>query len=208
MKTIITTLTSFLIFLSSSALAENKLQLGEGVNLIAVNGQEVNTEGLFNRQNLFPLPDGAVQLLVTYTAEIKKGSDTELETSQPNVLTFEVQQQTLTLSAPRIKSENDLEAFNKQKNWILTQAGNKAVAFKAAQLPVSGFLLAVDYEDALRKFNNSGNEAAIVPSVEHLAPTVRADANATEQEVIYRMLKQWYDLASPATQKRFLESVK
>ncbi|MGI1668732.1 MAG: DUF2057 domain-containing protein [Neptuniibacter sp.] len=208
MKTIITTLTSFLIFLSSSALAENKLQLGEGVNLIAVNGQEVNTEGLFNRQNLFPIPDGAVQLLVTYTAEIKKGSDTELETSQPNVLTFEVQQQTLSLSAPRIKSENDLEAFNKQKNWILTQAGNKAVAFKAAQLPVSGFLLAVDYEDALRKFNNSGNEAAIVPSVEHLTPTVRADANATEQEVIYRMLKQWYDLASPATQKRFLESVK
>lgn len=208
MKTIITTLTSFLIFLSSSALAENKLQLGEGVNLIAVNGQEVNTEGLFNRQNLFPIPDGAVQLLVTYTAEIKKGSDTELETSQPNVLTFEVQQQTLSLSAPRIKSENDLETFNKQKNWILTQAGNKAVAFKAAQLPVSGFLLAVDYEDALRKFNNSGNEAAIVPSVEHLTPTVRADANATEQEVIYRMLKQWYDLASPATQKRFLESVK
>ncbi len=208
MKTIITTLTSFLIFLSSSALAEHKLQLGEGVNLIAVNGQEVNTEGLFNRQNLFPIPDGAVQLLVTYTAEIKKGSDTELETSHTNVLTFEVQQQTLSLSAPRIKSENDLEAFNKQKNWILTQAGNKAVAFKAAQLPVSGFLLSVDYEDALRKFNNSGNEAAIVPSVEHLTPTVRADANATEQEVIYRMLKQWYDLASPATQKRFLESVK
>lgn len=208
MKIIITTLISTLFFLSSTVSAESSLQLGEGVNLIAVNGKEVNSEGLFNRQNQFTLADGDVQLLVSYTAEVKKGNETELETSHPNILTFNAQQQKLTLSAPRIRSASNLEDFNKQKNWLLVQADKQPVDFKAAQLPVSGFMLSVDYENELRKFNQSGNDAAINFNTEKLTPPVNVDASTTEQEVIYRMLKQWYDLASPATQKRFLESVK
>jgi len=208
MKIIITTLISTLFFLSSTVSAESSLQLGEGVNLIAVNGKEVNSEGLFNRQNQFTLADGDVQLLVSYTAEVKKGNETELETSHPNILTFNAQQQKLTLSAPRIRSASNLEDFNKQKNWLLVQADKQPVDFKAAQLPVSGFMLSVDYENELRKFNQSGNDAAINVNTEKLTPQVNVDASTTEQEVIYRMLKQWYDLASPATQKRFLESVK
>ncbi|MGH1430597.1 MAG: YccT family protein [Neptuniibacter sp.] len=208
MKIIITTLISTLFFLSSTVSAESSLQLGEGVNLIAVNGKEVNSEGLFNRQNQFTLADGDVQLLVSYTAEVKKGNETELETSHPNILTFNAQQQKLTLSAPRIRSASNLENFNKQKNWLLVQADKQPVDFKAAQLPVSGFMLSVDYENELRKFNQSGNDAAINVNTEKLTPQVNVDASTTEQEVIYRMLKQWYDLASPATQKRFLESVK
>lgn len=208
MKIIITTLISTLFILSSTVSAESSLQLGEGVNLIAVNGKEVNSEGLFNRQNQFTLADGDVQLLVSYTAEVKKGNETELETSHPNILTFNAQQQKLTLSAPRIRSASNLEDFNKQKNWLLVQADKQPVDFKAAQLPVSGFMLSVDYENELRKFNQSGNDAAINVNTEKLTPQVNLDASTTEQEVIYRMLKQWYDLASPATQKRFLESVK
>lgn len=208
MKIIITTILSSLFFLSSAAFAENTLQLDEGVNLLAVNGKEVDTEGLFNRQNKFPLPDGSVQLLVSYTAEIKKGSDTELETSHPNVLTFTAQQQQLSLSAPKIKSEGDLSDFNKQKNWVLLQSNNQPLEFKASKLPISGFMLAVDYENELRKFNQSGDAAAVKVNTEKLTPQITVNADTTEQEVIYRMLKQWYDLASPETQKRFLNSVK
>ena len=208
MKIIITTILSSLFFLSSAAFAENTLQLDEGVNLLAVNGKEVNTEGLFNRQNKFPIPDGSVQLLVSYTAEIEKGSDSELETSHPNVLTFTAKQQQLSLSAPKIKSEGDLTKFNKQKNWVLLQSNNQPLEFKAAKLPVGGFMLAVDYENELRKFNQSGDAAAVKVNTEKLTPQITVDADTTEQEVIYRMLKQWYDLASPETQKRFLNSVK
>lgn len=208
MKIIITTILSSLFFLSSTTFAENTLQLGEGVNLLAVNGKEVDTEGLFNRQNKFPLSDGSVQLLVSYTAEIKKGSDTELETSHPNVLTFTTKQQQLSLSAPKITSEGDLTDFNKQKNWVLLQSNNQPLNFKAAKLPIRGFMMAVDYENELRKFNQSGDAAAVQVSTKKLTPQITVDAGTTEQEVIYRMLKQWYDLANSETQKRFLNSVK
>ncbi|WP_415901751.1 DUF2057 family protein [Neptuniibacter sp. QD29_5] len=71
-KILLPTLTAISLIASNYTYADNTLLLEEGVNLIAVNGSEVNSEKLFNGSNNYKLPNGSNQILVNYTAEVKK----------------------------------------------------------------------------------------------------------------------------------------
>lgn len=190
------------------AYADNMLHLSEGISLLAINGKTENVDkGLFNKQSRFSLPKGENQILITLTSEIKKGSDIELETSDPAVITFTVTNQTLTLAAPKILTENAMNTFNKELNWTLTNSDGENVVFKTELLPFKGFRLGIDYNEELKKFNRSKKTAAI--NLNHnLLPIEPGDPAATEQAVILKMLKHWYYIATPETQSRFLQELK
>lgn len=190
------------------AYADNMLHLSEGISLLAINGKTENVDkGLFNKQSRFSLPKGENQILITLTSEIKKGSDIELETSDPAVITFTVTNQTLTLAAPKILTENAMDTFNRELNWTLTNSDGENVVFKTELLPLKGFRLGIDYNEELKKFNRSKKPAAI--NLNHnLLPIDSGDPAATEQAVILKMLKHWYNIATPETQSRFLQELK
>ena len=131
---------------ASFSYADIRLSLGEGVNLIAVNGQEVNSEKLFSGVTEINLPEGKNQILVNYTAEIKQGRDSELESTNPSVILFETKKD-LTVSAPKnINTANKVKAFEKELNWNLISANGTPISFKAALLVKSGMQLSRDYE--------------------------------------------------------------
>lgn len=202
MKKIFTGLATLSFILASISLhAANSLSLGEGVSLIAVNGKEMSTGSLLKGTSSIELPNGSNQLLVNYTAEIKRGNDYELEQTAPTVISFSSANQIIELKAPKITTERDLERFNKKQNWIIT-ADQKALAFKAEYLPLNGFRIGVNYERELADFNQNSGVNSPTPDTQMI--DLGGD---NEQKLILQMLHHWYKLASPQSRNLFLKSI-
>ena len=207
MKKLPFTFITIALFSTGLVHADIELNLSEGVSLLAINGKVANENNLFNKQSNYKIPDGENQILITYTVEIKKGSEDELETSHPAVITFQAKGQTLALTTPDISSENAMKEFNHDLNWVLTQGDGQNVEFQTALLPLKGFRLGVDYSEELEKFNRSSNLAAIAPK-NNLLPVGTESSTNTEQAIILKMLKHWYNIASPETQNQFIQELR
>ncbi|WP_415893926.1 DUF2057 family protein [Neptuniibacter sp. PT8_73] len=181
-------------------MADNQLLLGEGIKVHAINGSE-KISSFFTKNRSLNLPDGNNQLLVSYTAEIKNGSDYELEQSHPSVLLFSAKKQSLTLKTPEIKTTRQLEHFNRELNWKLENA-QKPIHFKAALLPLKGFRLGIDFERELADFNRSNNNASQPVSIIETPSVVKGD-KVTDEQMKLILLKSLYQQASPETQEAF-----
>lgn len=198
-----------MVLASSSLFAASQLTLTEGVNLLVINGEKFQSEGSFlNRSNSIALQEGENQLLISFTAEIKKGSETELESSDPVVVSFKVDNQNVSFDAPEIKSQSHMRSFNQKQNWILKDSKQNVIELSVTLLPLKGFRIGVDYEREMERYNRKNNINVANNLSNKIAPAVVVDADATEQAVILKMLQNWYQLASPETQQQFLQSIK
>lgn len=197
--------------LSSQVFAEVKLNLGEGIRLIAVNGEEINKDSFFSDSSNITLQDGTHQILVNYTAEIKPGDDSELEITQPSVILFNASATELVLTAPPMKSLRDVEDFEKKLNWSLINKNGKPVDFKANLLIKEGFQFSRDYEDELEDFNMSSAESAL-PKTKILSPaevrnTDRKNQAQNNNNMAMDMLIYWYNQADEKTRRSFKELI-
>ncbi|ERS82674.1 hypothetical protein Q672_05640 [Marinobacter sp. EVN1] len=181
------------------ALAEVQLTLGACVNVQAVQGSE-QTAG--SGQSL-TLADGTQQLVVECTTEI--GREEVLETSDTFVVRFEAADTALTLSAPEIESRNQMDAFNQQGNWQLTDRQGREVALTADVLEKEGFQLVRDYARELAAYNRSGAEAAVAaPGLITNQDGLLLDSHVDpDQEMVSRMLRYWYLKADEQTRKEW-----
>ncbi|MFY0677666.1 MAG: DUF2057 domain-containing protein [Neptuniibacter sp.] len=199
--------------ISFNSYAEVKLEVGEGVNLLAVNGEEVESDSLFASKTSARLPNGTNQILVNYTAEIKPGDDSELEVTKPSVILFKTDASELYLSAPKMKTVRDVENFEKSLNWNLRDQNGNPISFKAALLIKEGFQLSRDYEDELEEFNMSNANAAL-PKTRIISPAeVKHARNAQHSQVTENknmamdMLIYWYNQADEKTRRSFKELI-
>lgn len=209
------TTASLILFLSTllsiSAYAETRLELGEGIRLIAVNGEEINADSLFSGTTYTKLKPGLNQVVVNYTAEIKPGDDSELEVTQPSVLLFKTNTSVINLIAPKMKSLADVEKFEKNLNWTLIDQNGKAIPFKVSLLVKKGFQLSRDYEDELEEFNMSNANAAL-PKTRILSPQEVKTTNKQSQvmenkNMAMEMLIYWYNQADEKTRRSFKELI-
>jgi hypothetical protein len=195
------------VLIPSLGHAEKILKLGEGVNLFAINGKEISKEsGFFSVKDELPLPDDAInQILVSYTADIKRGNSYDLEQSDLFVIKFSAPEQQLTINAPEISSTYQLDAFNKEMNWSLKASDDTPITYDVAPLPIKGFRLGVDYERELKKFNQTSATAATLSTDERELPFSTRVTNAPEaqQAFILENLQHWYKLATPDTREKF-----
>ena len=200
-------------FFSLNAFAEVRLELGEGINLLAVNGEEIGSDSFFAGKTSALLPEGTNQILVNYTAEIKPGDDSELESTQASVILFKADANGVYLSAPKMKSVRDVEDFNKNLNWNLVDQNGNKIAYKAALLIKKGFQLSRDYEDELEEFNMSNADAAL-PKTRIISPaevkhTRKAQQNQVKENknMAMEMLIYWYNQADEKTRRSFKELI-
>lgn len=211
-KILLPTLTAISFIASNISYADNILLLEEGVNLIAVNGSEVNSDKLFNGSNNYKLLNGSNQILVNYTAEVKKGGDFEIEQSKAFVLLFESNNSQITLAAPTIERIKDLEKFEQNKNWILKNSAGNSIPYKVNIIEKGGFQLSRDFEEELEKFNQS-NATASLPKSQIILPN-NTNNKPTKNNVIKKenmameMLIYWYNQADLNTRKSFKELIK
>ena len=195
--------------------AGNVLNLSEGVNLIAANGKEVNSDSFFNSATSYPLPNGLNQILVNYTAEIKNGSDHEIENTNAFVLLFKSNDSEITLTAPSIKKLSDINKFEEKKNWILIENNGAKINFKASTIKKVGFQLSRNYESEIEDFNQS-NAAAALPKKDifnsaqlkkESSENTNNNNSKAKENMPAQMLIFWYNQADEATRKSFKELI-
>jgi len=186
-------------------MADNQLNLGEGITVHAINGSE-KVSSFFTSNRSLNIPDGENQLLISYTAEIKNGSDYELEQTHPSVILFNSEKELLTLKAPEIKTTRQLEHFNRELNWKLKN-DKQLIPFKAQLLPLKGFRLGIDFERELADFNRSNNGASQHITAIETPAALKAD-KITDEQMKLILLKSLYQQASPETQNAFKRFIK
>jgi uncharacterized protein YccT (UPF0319 family) len=205
-----------LILLPSYAFSDNTLNLGDGVNLIAINGKKADSGSFLNNRTGYKLPNGINQIMVNYTAEIKRSGEYELEHSKSFVLLFEQHDKSLKISAPEIKKLTDIKEFEQKSNWALTTSSGKKVDFKAAIIEKNGFQFGRDYERELEIFNKSNNPASL-PKQQVFTPTDIKPINSNtankpgdinKENMPAKMLIFWYNQADQETRKSFKELIK
>ncbi len=198
-----------LSFITNSVFAQNQLVLTQGVNLHLVNGKEFKPDGtLLNRSNIVYLNEGTNQLVVSYTAEVKNGSDYELETSNPMIISFTLNNQAGKFNLPVIKTESDMRRFSHSQNWSLRDSNKKNIPLDLVPLPLKGFRIGVDYEREIERYNRKNNIVSADKITESIIPLETVSVESTEQAVILKMLEHWYRIASPKTQQQFLDAIK
>lgn len=193
------------LFYPQLSMAKNTIVFGEGVKLIALNGEEVEGKDLFSNLSEIKTENGLNQLVIKYTAEIKKGSDTELEDSQAFVILFKSDNQILNIEAPEINKLSQFEAFHKNMNWQVYNAKNEKIDYKVSILEHDGFQISRNYERELKEFNYSGAEAAVVSEIKlpsHNNETKRSSVLGGD-DLALKMLLYWYGEADPETRKKF-----
>lgn len=180
-------------------LAEVQLTLGPCVNVQAVQGSEQTASA----GQALTLADGTTQMVVECSTEI--GREETLETSDAFVLRFDAENAGLTLSAPEIDTRTEMDSFNQQGDWQLTDSQGQPVAFTADVLKKEGFQLVRDYARELAAYNRSGAAAAVaapglITNQERLLLDSHVDP---DQEMVSRMLRYWYLKADEQTRKEW-----
>jgi len=182
--------------LPSLVWSEVRLNPGPCVSVLALDGAAIDTS------EPLTLTNGRHQLVVDCTVEVGRGSDEGMPaTSNAFVLLFQADDTQLTLQAPQISSNRELEMFNQVGNWQLTAADEQPVDFAVDVLEKEGFQLARDYEQELEVFNHSESPAALAPKLtgaelelmkkeEEWPPTT--SAGTPDQEMVSQMLRYWY----------------
>lgn len=189
--------------LMSTAQADVRLQLGNGVNLHAIDGEAWEGPGMFESKSPIILENGTHQIVVDVTAELGRNrDDSVIESSDSFVLLFQADNRELMLSVPEIESRSQLEDFNDEPSWNLRDAEGKRIDFKRDVLKKTGFQLVRDYEAELAEFNREGiSEAALMSrrdargSFAPSSPSMSASEVAEGQEgqeVVRQMLRYWY----------------
>jgi uncharacterized protein YccT (UPF0319 family) len=197
--------------------AEVRLELGDGVNLHAIDGKAWSAPGVFDARSPITLEDGTHQLVLELKSELGRNrDDSVIESSDSFVLLFRAEDQDLVLSAPSIGTRNELEEFNDYPEWQLRDRQGNDVSFKIDVLEKTGFQLVRDYEDEIADFNRTGNsEAALMPSPDVRTPLLSSPKSMSagdvseNQEVVRQMLRYWYLKADENTKsemKRWINS--
>lgn len=203
---------------ASIAMADVLLDREEGVEVLAINGQEVDEEVRQESVSPLRLEDGNNQILVAYTTEIRDaGNETVLDTSSAQVLRFEVEDAQLRLMAPEIRSRHEMRAFDEGNRWQLVASHGERVPYRSAVLEKEGLQFDRDYEAELRRFNRTDDPAAmpmlsresfafdtpVVGTMSSAMPQGASHNGMSDQQMVGKMLKFWYQQASSTTRNDF-----
>ncbi|MGM0952963.1 MAG: DUF2057 family protein [Pseudomonadota bacterium] len=195
--------------LSTQAFADVTLTLGSCLQAHAVNGQE---KQLAPGDSL-TLTNGSHQLVVDCTVNVGRSDDDAFpETSDAFVLLFDARDTELTLSAPAIGTDPQMERFNRQGNFRLVSDGGTPVSYQADVLEKEGFQVFRDYVDELEAFNRTDSSAALRRHAPGSSGVVRdgtepvsqaGGPDAPDQETVRQMLHYWYLQADTETRNEW-----
>lgn len=222
---------AFVLLFSLPTTADTKLHVAEDVFLIAVNGKKISKGHPLYRKNPVTLDNGINQLLVQFNAGIEEQDDDDglrYQRTEASVLVFDSSDQRLTLQAPLITTEAELDNFNKTLNWILKSKQGKSIPLKTAVLEKDGVQIGRDFERELEIFNETQSTAALVhlsrrpivvlgsANTQQVVPVDNTDTSVIKRSNNYVVTKEqhapaisidWllylYKQASPSVQEQF-----
>lgn len=154
MRSLTKTMAVLSCLLAPNALAGVEVNLGDSIDIIAYNGEEVGMRVSPLRH--LELNNGTNQIAIRMSKLVQK-SDGQFEkyNSPVSIVTFSAENQTITLSpAQKVKNVKDADSFSKSPIYTLNTEGEIAVT---QELLPRGSGLTRDYEKEIARYNSKRN---------------------------------------------------
>ncbi|MEL3929421.1 DUF2057 domain-containing protein [Aeromonas enteropelogenes] len=170
------------------------------------------SEGRLHDEQHATLADGEQQLLVRFEGVIPSRNSSENDRqirSEPQVLRYRADNQSLQLSARVPDKEQGMEAYAR-KPVIALQAGGQPLQIAQDALVTRGMLIGMDWNARLAEYNRSGGKAALrIAAPGGGAVVVPGGATAASalvlpQSELEGQLQQLFLQADPVLRKRFI----
>ncbi|WP_109077106.1 curli polymerization inhibitor CsgI-related protein [Aggregatibacter kilianii] len=211
--------------LASSASFAGMVTSSSNIDFLAVDGQKPS-KSLLKETHSFNINDTQKHQVVVRVSEIvKTGSDSALLETDPIVVAFQGATEDIVISAPKLSSERDFDAFKKAPVISVKTASGANVQNQQEYLKQEGFFPSVSLIKDLGEYNASGAAAAVPAfasaSASNTTPTVAVVAGGAAtgkvakgkvtlqgENVAEQMLQYWYQQADKETQARFIDWAK
>lgn len=198
--------------LTSTASFAGVVTSSSNIDFLAVDGQKPG-KSLLKEARSFNISDTQTHQVVVRVSEIiRSGSDRTLFESDPIIVTFKGTADDIVISAPRLETERDANAFKKSPHISVKTVSGVEVATKQEYLKQEGFLPGVNLVENLSEYNSSGAPAAVASLASTTMPAAlpgfgkaqKGKITVQGENVAEQMLQYWYQQADKETQKRFL----
>ena len=210
--------------LASTASFAGVVTSSSNVDFLAIDGQKPS-KSLLKETHTFSINDTQKHQVVVRVSEIvQMGSDRSLFESDPIVVTFQGSNEDITISAPRLQNERDINAFKKSPVISVKTQSGANVANQQEYLKQEGFFPATTLIKDLGEYNASGAPAAVPAFASASATAAPATGVVTGgtasskvskgkvtlqgENVAEQMLQYWYQQADKETQARFIDWAK
>lgn len=141
------------VFFVSSVQAAT-LTPATGVEILFVNGIK-NEE----KREAVDVDASKVQLLLRYNKQVGSGNSKKVFDSAPYIMSLDVEESNLTITAPKVYSyEQATLEFKNKPEWVITDSKGSAISYTQIKLPPEeGFMPYYDLDSMLKKYNESQN---------------------------------------------------
>ncbi|MGN5139530.1 DUF2057 family protein [Aeromonas sp. 164P] len=137
------------------------LDVGRGMEVLAVNGIPVDSPLFIGKVDALQLPDGTNQIAVRAGQLVKDYNTTKKFTSHVHVLTFTANNQRVAVTAPVLATWQAGEQFNEQPRWQLSSNGQTLPHQFGELKSMTNMALLRNYGAELDAFNRSNQPAAL-----------------------------------------------
>lgn len=202
--------------LTSTASFAGVITSSSNIDFLAIDGQKAS-KSLLKETRSFNINDTQTHQVVVRVSEIvRSGSDRTLFESDPIVVTFKGSADDVVISAPRLETERDANAFKKSPIIHVKTVSGSEVPTKQEYLKQEGFLPVVNLIDNLSEYNSSDAPAAVKSFASTTMPAAipgfskaqKGKITVQGENVAEQMLQYWYQQADKETQIRFLNWAK
>ncbi|MDY0668675.1 DUF2057 domain-containing protein [Pasteurella multocida] len=202
--------------LTSTVSVAGVVTSSSNIDFLAIDGQKPS-KSLLKEKRSFNVGDTLPHQVVVRVAEIiRTGSDRSLYESDPIVVTFQGTTDDIIISAPRLETERDANAFKKSPKITVKTVSGVEIATKQEYLKQEGFLPGINLIENLSEYNSSGAPAAVARLASTTMPVAmpgfgkaqKGKITVQGENVAEQMLQYWYQQADKETQQRFLSWAK
>lgn len=208
--------------LASTASFAGVVTGSSNIDFLAIDGQKPG-KSFLKESRSFNVNDTQKHQVVVRVSEIAQiGSDRSLFESDPIVVTFQGSNEDITISAPRLQNERDINAFKNAPVISVKTKSGADVTNQQEYLKQEGFFPSANLIKDLGEYNASGAPAAVpafasataAPAAAVVAGGVasgkvnKGKVTLQGENVAEQMLQYWYQQADKETQARFIDWAK
>lgn len=206
LSTLAVTSIALLSTFSTASVNAAEVTLGDNLDFLMIDGETTNKSFFSQKARSFDINDSNPhQVVVRVTDVIRNGSQENLFESEPIIIKFTAGKEDIKLQTPRLSTQNDLKAFQKNPQILLVTSKGEQLANVQEYLVLEGFLPGTKIKEMVAEYNQSKGKAAMnfVEITTDVVDTTGAKLNAVEKQLQY-----WFKQADKETQTRFLQWIK
>lgn len=182
------------------------LSVGDGIELLVVNGKEVN-QSLWSRTTEVDLPAGKHQVVLRYDRELKNGSRNSIYTTRPYLFEMVMPEQDVRIELPALVAYSQAQAyFQKGPEWTMTQADGSQKILPFVEMKGDGIAAFSDMEKLVGEYNRQHGitfEQGYAVDLEQAVVEVNQDGKVEISGDALAQLKLWYSKAKPEEKAAF-----